>query len=137
MLRRLQFTFPEGAISKSCAHQKLSVLQDIYLYIYFAKKVHYLPPKHASRTNSHNIIGRKRSMVIPLLANQDLTPMLTRWRMWGQFYLTLLIPWHFFCCLCFCISWFRSCSFPCFLLQWWYNERFNFILKHAKNRKVQ
>ena len=30
----------------------------------------------AFRTNSRNIIGRKPSMVIPLLANQDLTPML-------------------------------------------------------------
>ena len=28
------------------------------------------------RTNSRNIIGRNPSMVIPLLANQDLTPML-------------------------------------------------------------
>ena len=27
-------------------------------------------------TNSRNIIGRNPSMVIPLLANQDLTPML-------------------------------------------------------------
>ena len=30
----------------------------------------------AFRTNSLNGIGRKLSMVIPLLANQDLTPML-------------------------------------------------------------
>ena len=30
----------------------------------------------AFRTNSRNIIGRNTSMVIPLLANQDLTPML-------------------------------------------------------------
>ena len=30
----------------------------------------------AFRTNSRNIIGRNPSMVIPLLANQDLTPML-------------------------------------------------------------
>ena len=30
----------------------------------------------AFRTNSCNIIGRNPSMVIPLLANQDLTPML-------------------------------------------------------------
>jgi len=29
----------------------------------------------AFRTNSRSIIGRKPSMVIPLLANQDLTPM--------------------------------------------------------------
>ena len=32
------------------------------------------------RTNSRNIIGRNPSMVIPLLANQDLTPMLGRSR---------------------------------------------------------
>ena len=32
----------------------------------------------AFRTNSRNIIGRNPSMVIPLLANQDLTPMLIR-----------------------------------------------------------
>ena len=30
----------------------------------------------AFRTNSRNIIGRNPSMVSPLLANQDLTPML-------------------------------------------------------------
>ena len=30
----------------------------------------------AFRTNSRNIIGRNPSIVIPLLANQDLTPML-------------------------------------------------------------
>ena len=30
----------------------------------------------ASRTNPRSIIGRNPSMVIPLLANQDLTPML-------------------------------------------------------------
>ena len=29
----------------------------------------------AFRTNSRNVIGRNLSMVIPLLANQDLTPM--------------------------------------------------------------
>ena len=32
----------------------------------------------AFRTNSRNIIGRNPSMVIPLLANQDLTPMLNK-----------------------------------------------------------
>ena len=31
----------------------------------------------AFRTNSRNIIGRNPSMVIPLLANQNLTPILT------------------------------------------------------------
>ena len=46
---------------------------------FFAKNVHFLPPNHASRwfcTNSRNTIGRIPSMVIPLLAIQDLTPML-------------------------------------------------------------
>ena len=33
---------------------------------------------NAFRTNSRNIIGRNPSMVIPLLPNQDLTPMLFR-----------------------------------------------------------
>ena len=42
----------------------------------FAKRTHYLPPKHASRRNSRNIVGMNLSMVIPLLANQDLTSML-------------------------------------------------------------
>ena len=45
------------------------------LSVSFAKRVHYSPPKHASRTNSSNIIGRNPSMVIPLLANQGLTSM--------------------------------------------------------------
>ena len=42
---------------------------------FFAKKVNTL--LDAFRTNSRNIIGRNPSMVTPLLANQDLTPMLT------------------------------------------------------------
>ena len=42
----------------------------------------------AFRTNFRNIIGRNPSMVIPLLANQDLTPMLI---------LRELILLHFFC----------------------------------------
>ena len=40
------------------------------LSVFFAKKVHYLPPRQTSRTNSRNIIGRNPSMVIPSLANQ-------------------------------------------------------------------
>jgi len=32
----------------------------------------------AFRTNSCSVVGRNRSMVIPLLANQDLTPMLAK-----------------------------------------------------------
>ena len=65
MFKRLQFTFPEGASSISCADQKLATLQ--------AKmdgtKTHFLK-------ESHNITGRIPLVVIPLLANQKLTPML-------------------------------------------------------------
>ena len=47
----------------------------------------------AFRTNSRNIIGRNPSMVIPLLANQDLTPMLALRRMgkntFGKFPLSI------------------------------------------------
>ena len=38
----------------------------------------------AFRTNSRNIIGRNPSMAIPLVANQDLTPMLAK-RQGGEF----------------------------------------------------
>ena len=72
----------------------------MYYQFFFAKKVHLLPPNHASRCFSNEFsqhywqesfdgdsfasqsrfdayaIGRNPSMVIPLLANQDLTPML-------------------------------------------------------------
>ena len=37
---------------------------------------HQNTPFDASRLNSRNIIGRHPSMAVPLLANQDLTPML-------------------------------------------------------------
>ena len=46
---------------------------------FFAKKVNFYHKNtllDAFRMNSRNIIGRNPSMVIPLLANQDLTPML-------------------------------------------------------------
>ena len=46
---------------------------------FFAKKntfYHQNTLLDAFRTNFRNIIGRNPSMVIPLLANQDLTPML-------------------------------------------------------------
>ena len=38
----------------------------------------------AFRTNSRNIIGMNPSMVIPLLANQDLTPMLFVPQWWTE-----------------------------------------------------
>jgi len=62
MFRGLQFTFPEGAIFAFCADQKLSTLQT---------------KMDDFRTNSRNITGRNPPTVIPLLANQDLVPMLT------------------------------------------------------------
>ena len=45
-------------------------------YQFFRKESTLFTKKHASRMISHNIIGRIPSMGIPLLANQDLTPML-------------------------------------------------------------
>ena len=54
----------------------MNMLAKLCVISLFAKTVRCLPPKHVSRTNSRNIIGRNPSMVIPLLANQDLTPML-------------------------------------------------------------
>ena len=41
------------------------------------KFYHHNTILNAFRTNSRIIIGRNHSMVIPLLANQDLTPMLS------------------------------------------------------------
>ena len=46
---------------------------------FFAKKYtfyHQNTLLDVFRTNSRNIIGRNHSMVIPLLANKDLTPVL-------------------------------------------------------------
>ena len=73
MFRKLQFTFPEGAIVISCTDQKLSTLQEMMDSFSMLFENTLLD---AFRTNSRNIIGRNPSMVIPLLANQDLTPML-------------------------------------------------------------
>ena len=47
----------------------------------FVKKVHFYYQNmllYAFRTNSCNIIGGNPSMMIPLLSNQDLTPLLDR-----------------------------------------------------------
>ena len=59
----------------------LSIIRNYVLSISLQRKYNYylqntLPD--AFRTNSRIIIGRSLSMVIPLLANQDLTPMLSR-----------------------------------------------------------
>ena len=56
-------------------------------YQFPCKESTILTPKHGSRcfrVNSRNIIGRNPSTVIPLLANQDLTPMLGSYRFENQ-----------------------------------------------------
>ena len=56
-----------------------SIIQNYVLSVYSQRKYNFSHQNtflDAFRTNSFNIIGRNPSMVIPLLANQDLTPML-------------------------------------------------------------
>ena len=56
-----------------------SILRNYVLSVSSQKKYtfyHQNTLLDAFRTNSRNIIGRNPSMVIPLLASQDLTPML-------------------------------------------------------------
>jgi len=48
---------------------------------FFAVRVHFLPAGHASRCFSNefrSIVGRSPSMAMPLLASQDLMPMLLK-----------------------------------------------------------
>ena len=55
------------------------LIRNYVLSVYSERKYnfyHQIALLDAFRTNSRNIIGRNPSMVIPLLANQDLTPML-------------------------------------------------------------
>ena len=67
----------------------------------------------AFRTNYRNIIGRNPSMVIPLLTNQDLTPILSSMSRWKK-----LIKHKFFCdilILYFMCKDIDECySLPCF-----------------------
>ena len=56
-----------------------SIIRNYVLSVSSQRKYHFYHQNtllDAFRTNSRNIIGRNPSMVIPLLANQDLTPML-------------------------------------------------------------
>ena len=56
-----------------------SIIRDYVLSVSSQRKYNFYLQNtllDALRTNSRNIIGRNPSMVIPLLANQDLTPML-------------------------------------------------------------
>ena len=55
------------------------IIQDYVLSVSSQRKYNFYHQNTllgAFRTNSRNIIGRNPSMVIPLLANQDLTPVL-------------------------------------------------------------
>ena len=57
----------------------LSIIPNYVLSVSLQRKYNFYHQNtllDAFRTNSRNIIGRSPSMVIPLLANQDLTPML-------------------------------------------------------------
>ena len=75
---------------------------------------------YASRTNSRNIIDRNPSMVIPLLANQDLTPMLpglaTQINVQKVYlishstsnrlkYTCIAVRWMHYKYLCYCLRW--------------------------------
>ena len=58
-----------------------SFIRNCVSSVYFAKKVSFYHQQtllDAFRTNFRNVIGRNHSMVIPLLAIQDLTSMLNR-----------------------------------------------------------
>ena len=58
-----------------------SIIRNYVLSVLSQRKYTFYHPDtflDAFRTNSRNIIGRNPSMVIPLLANQDLTPKLWR-----------------------------------------------------------
>ena len=58
----------------TCIHKytvslQISLIKSLQWVIsVFPKTVHILTPKHASRPNSRNIIGRNPSMMMPLLA---------------------------------------------------------------------
>ena len=56
-----------------------SIIQNYVLSVSWQRKYNFYLQNtllDAFRTNSRNFIGRNPSMVIPLLANQDLMPML-------------------------------------------------------------
>ena len=60
----------------TCLQNICQIFETMFYQFFRKESIHYLPAKHAPRTNSRNIIGKNPSMVIPLLANEDLTPML-------------------------------------------------------------
>ena len=56
-----------------------SIIRNYVLSVFLQRKYNFYHQStllDAFRTNSRNNIGRNPAMVIPLLANQDLTPML-------------------------------------------------------------
>ena len=59
----------------------LSIIRNYVLSVYSEREYNFYHQNtllDAFRMNSRNIIGRNPSIVIPLLANQDLTPMLSQ-----------------------------------------------------------
>ena len=67
----------------------LSIIQNYVLSVSSQRKYTFYHQNRlldAFRTNSRNVIGRNPSMVIPSLANQDLTPMLIKL----QFFTTIM-----------------------------------------------
>ena len=59
----------------------ISIIRNYVLSVSSQRKYNFYRQNtllNAFRTNSRNVIGRASSMVIPLLANQDLTPMLIK-----------------------------------------------------------
>jgi len=89
---------PSGKVNWSLLNmlaRYFSIIRNSVLSV-FPKKVHYLPPKYTSR----NIIGRNPSMVIPLLANKDLTRMLVdadqRWQLLNSGKALSFESWIFF-----------------------------------------
>ena len=61
------------------------IIRNYELSVSLQSKYHQNTLLDAFRTNPRKIIGRNPSMVIPLLANQDLTPMLSHHRSENQY----------------------------------------------------
>ena len=73
---------PSGNVNRSLLYvlaKYFSIIRNYVLSVSSQRKYNFYHQNtllDAFRMNSRNVIGRNPSMVIPLLANQDLTPML-------------------------------------------------------------
>ena len=68
-----------------------SIIRNYVLSVFLQRKYNFYHQNtllDAFQTNSCNIIGRNPSMVVPLLANQDLTPMLGKTKL--QLYIVVI-----------------------------------------------